>query len=423
MQAIILASGDELALGQNVDTNSAWLSARLAEFGILTRRHVTVGDELGDLVAVLREACAAAELVILTGGMGPTADDLTREALARVLDAPLEEHAPSLARIQDYFIRMGRPMPAANRVQALCPRGAVMLDNDWGTAPGLRARVGRAEFFAFAGVPREMRGLFEHYVAPFVRAAAGRVILTAAVRTVGMGEALVGERLGALMRRDRMPVVGTNASGGVVTVRIRSEAADEATARAALDETVRAVEARLGDCVFGQGAISLAGAVLKDLRARGATLAVAESCTGGLVAKWLTDEPGASAVFKGGWIVYANELKSSALGVPEDLLIREGAVSEAVARALAAGARARASADYALALTGIAGPDGGTPEKPVGTVWIALATPDGHVAANLCHFAGGREIVRERAANAALNLLRLALTPAPAASAPARTSP
>jgi nicotinamide-nucleotide amidase len=350
--------------------------------------------------------------VILTGGLGPTRDDLTREAFARILGAPLELHEASLERIRLFFQKIGRPMVETNHVQALCPRGAEVLDNDWGTAPGIAATVGRARIFALPGVPSEMKGMFERHILPTVQNQSGRAILTEAVRTFGAGESLIAEKLGNLMRRDRNPLVGTTASGWLVTVRIRSDFPSAAEAERELAAVVKQVEERLGDVVFGRGETSLAQAVGNLLKSRKKTVATAESCTGGLVGKLLTDVPGSSAYYRGGWVVYSNRLKERELGISMEIIIKHGAVSEQVVRLMAECAVNKTNADYALALTGIAGPDGGSEEKPVGTVWIALArnAPDGPVVSAEClKFPGDRETVRDRAAKTALNMLRLDL--------------
>jgi nicotinamide-nucleotide amidase len=412
MNAVILATGDELVLGQNTDTNSVWLSGRLASRGVMTLYHKTVGDDLDAIAGALREAAQAAELVILTGGLGPTRDDLTREAFARVLGVPLELHEPSLERIRLFFQKLGRPMPETNHVQALYPRGADVLDNDWGTAPGIAATIGSARAFAFPGVPGEMEGMFERYVLPITQNQSGRAILTETMQTFGAGESLIAEKLGNLMRRDCNPLVGTTASGGVVAVRIRSDYPSAAKAERELADVVLQVEKRLGDLVFGRGGISLAQAVGNLLKSRWKTVATAESCTGGLVGKLLTDVPGSSVYYRGGWVVYSNRFKERELGISMEIIIGHGAVSEQVARLMAENAVNRTGADYALALTGIAGPDGGSVEKPVGTVWIAMArkAPDGPVVSAECFkFPGNRDMVRDRAAKTALNMLRLDL--------------
>lgn len=412
MNAVILSVGDELVLGQTVDSNSAWLSARLAERGVMTLYHKTVADDERATARAIREASAAAPLVIVTGGLGPTEDDLTRQALSRVMRKPLCLHAPSLAKIRAFFKRLGREMPPTNQVQALYPRGAKVLENFWGTAPGIKARVGRSTVYAFPGVPKEMAPMYERYVVPALRAGTGRIILTETLRTFGAGESTVASQLGELMHRGRNPVVGTTVSDGIVSVRIRSDFPTASRARAALMATRAAARKALGSLVFGREDATLQGVVGRQLKRRGWRLTAAESCTGGLVARMVTDVPGSSAWFTGGWVVYANALKCSALGVPKTLLARHGAVSEAVARAMAIGALRESGADCALAVTGIAGPGGGSRAKPVGTVWIALGVREGRtttIRVEPYRFPGTRAMVRDRAAKTALNLLRLEL--------------
>lgn len=412
MDAIILSIGDELTLGQVVDTNAAWLSARLIARGIPTRYHQTVPDDQAAIVRALRQAESAADLIIVTGGLGPTPDDLTRPALAEAAGVALRLNTAVLNRIEQFFRSRGRPMTANNRVQATAPEGANVLENPCGTAPGLTMCLGRAMVWVFPGVPAEMKALFDLYLAPGLAAQTGRVILTRALNVFGLGESQVAERLGDLMRRDRNPLVGTTVSGGIIAIRIRAEFPMASEAQAALEKTAAEIRQGLGACVFGEDEATLPEAVGRLLAERRQTVATAESCTAGLVGKMLTEVPGASAWYRGGWIVYADELKQTSLEIPAELIAREGAVSAPVARAMAEQARRRGGADWALALTGIAGPEGGTPEKPVGTVWIALAHKTGNqdtVKVEKFILFGDRAGVRDRAAKTALNLLRLEL--------------
>jgi nicotinamide-nucleotide amidase len=409
--AVVLAVGDELVLGQTVDTNSAWLSARLAERGVHTRYHKTVADDRAAIAAALSEAVVS-PLVLVTGGLGPTEDDLTRQAMADALGVPLEEDPKAVRRIEAFFRSVGKSMPDRNRIQAHCPRGAELLENDRGTAPGLRAVLSGSTFVVMPGVPHEMRGMFERFVVPMLTGGAGAAICSEVVRTFGLGESEVGTRLNELMARDRNPLVGTTVSNGIVSVRIRGVAAtpDEAARLAA--EGTKNVRERLGEAVFGTGETTLAEAVVSLLRSRRLTVATAESCTGGLIGKLLTDVPGASDVYLGGWVVYSNALKRDSLGVPDDALTRHGAVSREVAEMMSARAAEMAGADYALAVTGIAGPAGGSAGKPVGTVWLALARRnEGRAEVTALHrrFPGAREHVRERTALTALDMLRLEL--------------
>lgn len=412
MKAVILSIGDELVMGQTVDTNSAWLSGRLADLGIMTHYHKTVADDTADVTLALKEACSCSDLVIVTGGLGPTEDDLTRHALADLLNRPLDLHPPSLERIRAFFKSLGREMPAMNRIQAMIPRGVEVLANDWGTAPGMKVKIGKALLFFFPGVPREMVKMVERDVLPLYQKNTGLALAVEALHVFGAGESTVAEKLGDLMRRDRNPLIGTTASQWVVTVRIRSEAPTRTIAQKHLVDIVKTIEGRLGTLIYGRGEETLQGVVGRLALNKGQKVVTTESCTGGLVAKQLTDEAGSSGFFCGGWVVYSNAMKTRELGVPASLIEQEGAVSESVACAMAEGALRRGDADWALSTTGIAGPDGGSAEKPVGTVWVGLAHRNGaEITSRAERFflPGPRDSVRDRAAKSALNMLRLEL--------------
>jgi nicotinamide-nucleotide amidase len=412
MNVVILSVGDELIVGQTVDTNSAWLSSQLITQGCLPLYHKTIGDDINAIVDALHEASGKAGLIVVTGGLGPTEDDMTRQALAKALNQPLILDESSLATIEGYFRSIGRDMPATNRVQAMYPHGAKILPNPWGTAPGIHAQLAGSNVYIFPGVPREMRNMFERYVSPYLRQATRRFIITESVTTFGAGESIVAQSLGELMERSRNPVIGTTVSSGEVTVRVRSDFATHAEALRECAASVAEIKKRLGDWIVGIGGGSLAEATVQLARQVGVRVAVAESCTGGLLSKLLTDISGASDVFLGGWVTYANDLKINVLGVNPELLAREGAVSEAVSIEMAVGALKQSGADYALALTGIAGPNGGTEGKPVGTVWMAMAfRQDGKVCSRSehCLFPGDRDMIRLRSAKTAINSLRLAL--------------
>lgn len=409
--AALLSMGDELTLGQRLNTNSRWLSERLVDAGITPVEHVTVPDDLDATVGTLQRLAGGVDLVISTGGLGPTADDLCREALARAANDTLVEDAQALAQITAWYGTRGRPMPEVNRVQALRPSRASILPNSRGTAPGLAARIGGCDVFCLPGPPGEMAAMFDAHVVPRLVPPIGRVVLTRAFHCFGIAESDLAVRLGRLMDRSRRTLVGTTASGGVVSIRIRYEGPAEASERE-MEETSRAALAAAGPHCFGRDGVSLAEAVLSELRGRARTLAVVESCTGGLLGSMLTEVPGSSAVFIGGWVTYANELKV-ALGVPRETIGAHGAVSRQTAEAMARAGLAACSADYALAITGIAGPDGGTPEKPVGTVWISLAARNGEECAfesrRFALAGGDRTGVREWAARSAMMMLVLHL--------------
>lgn len=419
VRAAILSMGDELTLGQKLDSNSQWLAQQLTARGIVPVEHVTVPDDLDATVATLRRLAGAVDVIVSTGGLGPTADDLVREALARASDDALVEDAGSVGQIEGYFRGRGRSMPALNRVQALRPSRGVSLRNDHGTAPGLSAKIGECDVFCTPGPPREMMPMFVASVGPKLRPMTGRIVLTRALHCFGIGESDLATRLGLLMERGRNPLVGTTASGGVVSIRIRYEGeSNAAMASAAMEETERAARAAGAPFLFGAEDDSLPSVVLEALKVGGKTLAVVESCTGGMVGEMLTEVAGSSAAFVGGWITYSNELKTSQVGVPAELLARFGAVSTEVASAMAVGGVHRSGAEFALAITGIAGPDGGSAAKPVGTVWIALAervardsAADGIPIADVRQFRMGndRRSVREWSARAALMMLWMRL--------------
>lgn len=412
MNAHILAIGTELTIGQAVDTNSAWLAQQLAGIGIHTTRHVTVSDDLADITAAIRESAQAAELVLISGGLGPTPDDLTRDALAAAMGVELMFHAESFEQIAAYFRSRNRQMHEKNRVQAMIPTGASPIENTRGTAPGLRARLHRADVFVMPGVPAEMKVMFAQDVLPAIRArgGAGEVITQRMIKSFGMSESEIGERIADLMKRGRNPAVGTSAADLVITIRINSHGRTAEAAASLAERDAAAVRERLGSCIFGEGDDRLETAVARLLIEQRKTLSTAESCTGGMIAKRLTDISGSSAYFIQGFVTYANEAKIRLIGVTEGLIAAHGAVSREVAGAMAEGCRHASRTDYALAVTGIAGPTGGSPEKPVGLVYVALATPDRTIVRELRLGDNlTRREVRDRAAKGAMNLLRLEL--------------
>lgn len=409
MKAIVLSAGDELILGQTIDTNSAWISARLVEHGSVPLYHKTVGDSAEAIRRAIVEASDDADLVVLTGGLGPTDDDLSRQALSAALGKPLVLHEPSLAVIQEFFRKLGRSMPEQNRIQAMHPQGTRMLPNPWGTAPGIEAERKDCRIFLFPGVPREMRGMWEMHLLPWLSRQTGNHVVLASVTTFGAGESTIATALGDLMDRRRNPTVGTTVSAAEVTVRIRAVFPQRETAFQAMEQTLGAVKERIGDWVVSTSGGSLVETTADLLRKGGKRVATAESCTGGLIGKLLTDSQGSSEFFAGGWIVYSNGLKERLLGVKPGLIEREGAVSEAVAAEMALGALEQSGADYTLAVSGIAGPGGGSTEKTVGTVWIALAAKVGTGRSVQCRqwvFPGDRDMVRIRAAKTAVDTLR-----------------
>lgn len=421
--AAILSIGDELALGQALDTNSRWLSQQLIDRGISVVEHVTVPDDLPRHVAALRRLAADVDLIVSSGGLGPTADDLTRAAVAEAAGDTLIESPEALAQIEVFFSKRGRSMPPANRAQALFPSRGSWLRNDHGTAPGVAATivtprpegVHHCDVFCIPGPPREMQPMFLGLVAAELRPPAGRVIRTRVLPTIGIGESDLAAALGPLMNRDAVPLVGTTASNGIVSIRVRYEGAlPAAEADALLDATEADIRTRAGRYIFANSDTPIESAVLDELRRERKTLSVVESCTGGLLGATITEVPGSSDVFAGGWITYTNERKSRDVAVPYALFKERGgekapgAVSAEVAAAMARGGLATARTDFSLAITGIAGPGGGSAEKPVGTVWIALAWRGAHgihTDARRFSMMGDRGSIRLWSVRAALGML------------------
>lgn len=403
----ILSTGDELLTGQVVDTNSTWLMDRLWDLGVMVRRKTLVGDDRADLDAALRETSGRSDLVVVSGGMGPTEDDLTSERVAAVLGVPLELHEPSLRALEERFRKFGRAMTPNNEKQARFPRGAEVIPNRFGSAPGFAVRIGRAEVVCFPGVPVEYRGLADEWLLPRVAARLGEVPASRLLKLFAVPESHADHAMRPVMDDPANEGVrfGFRAHWPEVHVKwtVPGPGADARAARIAA-----AVRGIFGDAVFGEAKEELPALVVARLAARGERVALAESCTGGLLAELVTGVPGASAVIDLGVVAYANAMKEAVLGVPAPLLAAHGAVSEPVARALAEGARRAGRATWGLGITGIAGPTGGTPEKPVGTVHVALAGPGGTTAVERL-YRGDRERIRKTAAFEALNLLRLAL--------------
>ena len=407
----IIAVGTEMLLGQLVDTNTAFIASRLAEAGIDVHATHAVGDNRERIAAAIRSALGRAEGVVTTGGLGPTVDDLTKEAVCDALGLGVELYEPALAHMEAVFAALGRPMRPNNRKQAELPQGSRALDNPNGTAPGFIAFADGGDFVAcMPGVPREMKPMLEGQVVPFLRERFGaRERFTHDVlHTIGIGESEIDHRIEDLFRRSENPKMAVLAHDFRADVKIMAKAASEADAEAMIAPLQDDIERRLAGHVFGRDDATPASAILALLRERGRTLAVAESCTGGLLSAALTSVPGSSLSFKGGVVAYDNAVKIAQLGVDAQTLATAGAVSEEAAREMARGARERLGAGLGLSTTGIAGPDGGTPEKPVGLVWIAL--DDGETRAWQLRLRGDRDAVARRATTSALGILWRYLT-------------
>jgi nicotinamide-nucleotide amidase len=410
LQAEIISVGTELLLGEIVDTNAAYLSQRLALLGIDVYRRHTVGDNLSRLVEEIRASSERADLTVLCGGLGPTEDDVTREGLAAATGRPLVSFAEAEQRLREFFAARGRPLTPNNLRQAQAPQGAELLDNEVGTAPGIWLEHEDKLFLALPGPPTELVPMWEQQVEPRLRdrlaaSSGGLRLYTRVLRLVDIGESQVAHELQDLIAAQTDPTLALYASPGEVKIRLATKAQDPETAAARFQPLQEEIERRLGPYLYGFDEDTMEVVVGKLLVERGATLAVAESCTGGLIGHRLTNVSGASRYLVADLVTYANEAKVALLGVDPEILARHGAVSAECALAMAAGARERAGATYGLATTGIAGPTGGTPLKPVGTVFIAAADAERSVVERF-FWPTSRLAFKERTAQTALNLLR-----------------
>ena len=405
--AEILAIGTEMLLGDLVDTNTPWISARLASLGVGIYRHTTVGDNKERITGALKEASSRTDLVITTGGLGPTSDDLTNECLGVAAGRQIVEYPEARRHVDEMFAHFGREPGPSNYKQALFPEGTRLIPNPVGTAMGALLELDGTLVATFPGVPIEMKSMFEETLEPLIRERASGTIFSRTLHFVGLGESALAERVQDLLDAPD-PTVAPLASQGKVRLRITSRAATQKEAEEKIEPVTEEILSRLGEYHFGEEDETLEGAIGRLLTEKGETIALAESCTGGLLAKRITDMAGSSAYFVEGFVTYSNRSKQRLLGVPHGLLIKHGAVSGPVARAMAEGVRKMAGSDYGLSVTGIAGPDGGTQEKPVGLVFVGLSTEDGTTAERLDFSAFGRsrEAVRERSANKAFDLLR-----------------
>ncbi|TAM58888.1 competence/damage-inducible protein A [bacterium] len=410
--AELVAIGTELLLGDLTDTNSRTVAGVLNGVGIDVYATHGVGDNVERQTRLLQEILERADLAVCTGGLGPTVDDVTRHAVARVVDQPLELREDCLRAVEARFAALGRTMTENNRIQAMLPRDAVVLENPNGTAPGFVARRSDGKIIAcMPGVPREMRAMLDERLVPWLSSHYGltQTTVSRAIHTIGWGESQLDDAIHDLFESQRNPTIAMLAHfGWSVDIKLTARAADRHGAVALLDELEGRIRQRVQHGIFGVDEQTLAGAIGAALEARAWSLAVAESCTGGTVSADLVAVPGISRVYAGGVTAYENAVKAHLLHVREETLRAYGAVSEQTAVEMAAGVRRALDASVGLATTGVAGPDGGTPEKPVGLVWIALATPERAQARRL-QFPGTRAEVIRRASTAALALLWRAL--------------
>lgn len=385
----LINTGSELMLGRTLNTHQQWLCRRLADLGLVVTRQVAIADGAQDIQQAVRESLSRADLILVTGGLGPTSDDVTRDLIAELLGKPLHEDPAIVAELKKFFEVRQRPMPARNLVQAQVPEGAVVLPNPNGTAPGLAMKISPNSFRAngqpswlimLPGPPRELHPMFKDAVVPLLqRELPPQIFVCRTVRTAGIGESALAEQIEAPLQ----PLVaaglelGYCARPGQVDVRLASRKPDS---ERIVNEAQQIVERIFAKNIFAHDDEDMEAVIVRELAARKQTLGIAESCTGGCIAHRITNVPGASAVLIAGLVTYANEAKTKFVGVCPKTLAAHGAVSEAVVREMAEGARRETGADYAIAVTGIAGPGGGSPEKPVGTVFMAVSSAAGTVA-------------------------------------------
>lgn len=405
MTAAVLSIGTELTRGELVNTNAAWLAEHLTMLGFEVPELATIDDHVERIVETVRRLAARHRVVIATGGLGPTSDDLTAEAVAVALGVELARDEPSLEAIRRRFQALGREMSPSNEKQARFPEGATVLPNAIGTAPGFAVTIGQARLFFLPGVPSEMRRIVEDHVEPAIASLAERTSCQIELRTFGLPESVVGEKLAGIEKGEPAVTIGYRASFPEIEVKVLARAANQAEAEAIAARVARTVRERLGSAVFGEGHDTFPAFVGRMLRDRGLTLAIAESCTGGMIGAMVTSVPGSSEYLLLDAVTYSNAAKHDLLGVDLELMRHHGAVSEEVAAAMADGARSRADADLAVSVTGIAGPGGGTDAKPVGTVWFGLAQRGAPTTTRTVKLAGDRERIRTLASYVALKMV------------------
>ncbi len=406
MKAEIIAVGSELLTPDRVDTNSLFLTAQLNRLGVEVTRKAVVGDELGALRDAFASAMERVELVIATGGLGPTEDDRTREAVADLLGRKLERSAEVMSKIEARFRQIGRPMSSVNARQALVPEGAIILENARGTAPGLWLEARGHIVILLPGPPHELKAMFSAQVEPrLARLSTGVRLLAREMRVAGMGESDVDQRIAPIYMRHDDVTTTILAAPGEIQIHLRMWSTDQAAAQRLLQQIEESIVLALGEAVFTTEGESMEEVVARELTLHQATIATAESCTGGLLAERLTRISGSSAYFLGGVVSYSNALKSAWVDVPAEIIESRGAVSSEVAIALADGIRRRTGATLGVGITGVAGPTGGTPEKPVGTVHVAIADAAGSKE-RVIRYPGERDRIRWQASQAALDLVR-----------------
>ncbi len=402
----IISIGNELLNGECTDTNRAWLGKELSCAGFCVVSGFTVSDEIDKISDAIEKAALDANVIIVTGGLGPTDDDLTRDAIANYLGVDLEYRSDLYAQIEDYFAKRRYKMIEKNKVQAYIPCAAEPLANPVGTAPGFVATKDNVLIAAMPGVPSEMKEMFTNKLLPIlINRSRGDVFASKRVKCYGIGESNLNDKLGDLLRRGQNPLVNCTVNDSIITLHVIAHAENRKVAHKMVAKKIAEIEAIIGEFVFGFDDDTLVSVLARELAERGKTVTTAESCTGGLIAKMLTDVPGASEYFNCGFVTYSNNAKESLLGVDCGLISQKGAVSSEVAQAMATGALQKSDSDIAIAVTGIAGPTGGTAEKPVGLVYISVATKSKTIVKEF-NFVHNRSTFRSRAALKALDMAK-----------------
>ncbi|MGN1098390.1 MAG: competence/damage-inducible protein A [Clostridia bacterium] len=406
LTAEVIAVGTELLMGQIVNTNAQFISEKLAELGVSVLYQTVVGDNPERLRAVVEQGKSRSDILVFTGGLGPTDDDLTKETIASVFGKTLELHEPSLEIMKKYVAGWDKNMPANNIKQAYLPKDGIVIPNHNGTAPGCIMEDGSKAAILLPGPPSEMKPMFEETVMPYLRSKSEYSLYSRVLRIFGIGESAAALQIDDMIKNQTNPTIAPYAKEAEVTFRITAMAKNEEEAEEILRPTVERMYREFGDHIYAEGDdASMVSTVVELLRQKGKTLATAESCTGGMIGRQITSVPGASQVYGFGFITYANEAKEKLLGVKRETLAAHGAVSPETAREMAEGARRVSGADIAVAVTGIAGPDGGTPEKPVGLVYVGISSESGTRAVKL-NLSGNRERIRIRTCLHALDLVR-----------------
>lgn len=406
MTAEIICVGTELLLGNVVNTNAAYLAQQLAALGISCYYQTVVGDNQERLLETLHTAAGRSEIILLSGGLGPTQDDLTKETVAEFCVKKLEEHEKSKKNIEEYFAGRGIKPAKNNWKQAMVPEGCLVFENHNGTAPGMAVEKGGNKFVLLPGPPEELRLMFEESVVPYFKALSPYVIHSQTVKTCGLSESGVEESLRDLIDRQTNPTIATYAKTGEVHVRVTAKAGTRKEAEKLVKPVVKELKTRLGNAIYTtEDDVTLEKALADLLQSAGLTISCAESCTGGLISATLINVPGISEWYKAGFVTYSNKAKRKLLGVKKSTLQKHGAVSSQTAEEMVKGLLAETKTDVGLAVTGIAGPDGGTKEKPVGLVYVSCNVK-GKITVKECHFKGTREKIRRASVTAALMLAR-----------------